>query len=79
MSTALRLGAPAKTGRTRIEVPSPPGPGDWNDYLSEHAKSFWAASRLMPQPQRTQLAGVYAYCRYTDDLVDRAACGRDRK
>jgi phytoene synthase len=31
----------------------------------------------MPQPQRTQLAGVYAYCRYTDDLVDRASCGRD--
>jgi phytoene synthase len=31
----------------------------------------------MPQPQRNQLAGVYAYCRYTDDLVDRAACGRN--
>jgi phytoene/squalene synthetase len=32
------------------------------------------AARMIPEPQRTELAGVYAYCRYTDDLVDHATC-----
>jgi phytoene synthase len=55
-------------------IAPPPGPRQWSAYLSEHGKSFWMAAQLIPQPFRTQLAGVYAYCRYTDDLVDRAQC-----
>lgn len=77
MSTAARISAHTTERWTSIDVPQPPAPHEWHAYLSEHAKSFWAASRLMPAPQRNQLAGVYAYCRYTDDLVDRASCGRD--
>ena len=34
------------------------------------------AARLIPTPERAQLAGVYAWCRYTDDLVDYATCRR---
>jgi len=34
------------------------------------------AARLIPAPQRARLAGVYAWCRYTDDLVDHATCSR---
>jgi len=55
-------------------VALPPRQDAWNDYLSAHGRSFWIAAQMIPQPQRTQLAGVYAYCRYTDDLVDRATC-----
>ena len=52
----------------------PPGPAEWDAYLSHHGRSFWMAARMIPQPHRAELAGVYAYCRYTDDLVDHATC-----
>jgi phytoene synthase len=58
-------------------LPPAPGPAEWDAYLSVHAKSFWAASRLMNGARRTQLLGVYAYCRYTDDLVDKGSRTRD--
>ena len=77
MSTTVRFNSAATSPASPFAVPRAPGPEEWDAYLSRHAKSFSAASRLMPEPQRTQLAGVYAYCRYTDDLVDRAICGRD--
>ena len=54
----------------------PPGPTGWDAYLSQHGRSFWMAAQLIPQPHRAQLAGVYAYCRYTDDLLDHATCER---
>jgi phytoene synthase len=57
-------------------VAQPPAPADWDAYLGKHGKSFWMAARLIPEPQRSQLAGVYAYCRYTDDLVDHTTCSR---
>lgn len=58
------------------DIAPPPGPRDWERYLSHHGRSFWMASRLTPPPQRAQLAGVYAWCRYTDDLVDRSTRAR---
>lgn len=73
MSAGLRLDWAGDERWVLAEIPPPPSPDAWDAYLSRHAKSFWAAARLMPEAQRTQLAGVYAYCRYTDDLVDRAA------
>ncbi len=56
------------------DIAPPPAPAEWGSYLSHHGRSFWLAAQLIPQPQRAQVAGVYAYCRYTDDLVDRATC-----
>ena len=53
-----------------------PGPREWDAYLSRHGRSFWMAARMIPQPYRAQLAGVYAYCRYTNDLVDAANSSR---
>lgn len=70
MSAPPRVDAAPREHWAHSGFPLAPGPDAWSEYLSRHAKSFWAASRLMPEPQRTQLAGVYAYCRYTDDLVD---------
>lgn len=63
------------TGPPRSNPGAPLPPSDWHAYLSRHGKSFWLASRLMPQPQRDQLVAVYAYCRYTDDLVDAGSGG----
>jgi len=75
MSAGLRLEAGDDERWGLAQIPAPPSPDAWDAYLSRHAKSFWAAARLMPETQRTQLAGVYAYCRYTDDLVDNVALG----
>ena len=35
-----------------------------------HYENFTVASRLLPSPLRLDLARVYAYCRFTDDLGD---------
>ena len=50
----------------------PPPPHEWSEYLATHGRSFSFASSLIPEPHRSRLLAVYAYCRYTDDLVDGA-------
>jgi len=49
----------------------PPLPHQWTSYLATHGRSFSFASILIPEPYRARVIAVYAYCRYTDDLVDR--------
>ncbi len=44
-------------------------------YLGRHSRSFRFASRLFPRAERERVARVYAYCRVTDDLVDRPGAG----
>ena len=39
-------------------------------YFSSHAKSFRFAARLFPAHALEKVAAVYAFCRFTDDLVD---------
>jgi 15-cis-phytoene synthase len=46
--------------------------GDWLRYFAHHARSFRFAARLFPREEGRLVAGVYAFCRFTDDLVDRA-------
>jgi phytoene synthase len=41
-------------------------------YFGRHAKSFRFAARLFPREQLQKVADVYAFCRFTDDLVDEA-------
>jgi phytoene synthase len=41
-------------------------------YFGRHAKSFRFASRLFPSDALRKVSGVYAFCRFTDDLVDEA-------
>lgn len=73
--TAVANGRPAPDPFSSVpNMPPPPRPEEWDAYLSRHGRSFWMAARMIPQPHRAQLAGVYAYCRYTDDLVDNATC-----
>lgn len=42
----------------------------WPTYFGHHSKSFRFAAWLFPGPQRRAISGVYAFCRFTDDLVD---------
>ncbi len=40
------------------------------EYFKYHAKSFYFASRFLEPEQRRQIAALYAFCRFADDLVD---------
>jgi len=40
------------------------------DYLARHSHSFRYAARFLPRPYDGLVADVYAFCRFTDDLVD---------
>lgn len=54
----------------------PPLPSEWPAYLARHGRSFSFASALVPEPHRSRLIAVYAYCRFTDDLVDTGSRSR---
>lgn len=38
---------------------------------SVHSRSFYVASALLPLPKRYAVRALYAFCRVTDDIVDR--------
>ena len=48
-----------------------PAPAEWRDYLGRNSRSFAFASRFFPRAEGERVARVYAFCRVTDDLVDR--------
>ena len=39
---------------------------------SEHSKSFYFASALLPEEKRSAVRALYAFCRTVDDIVDEA-------
>ena len=52
------------------EAAQPPRRSEWAAYLARHGRSFRFASSLLPAAERELVSSVYAWCRYTDDLVD---------
>jgi phytoene/squalene synthetase/geranylgeranyl pyrophosphate synthase len=67
--------APA-AGRTSHALGSRvPAADDVVGYLASNSKSFRFASRLFPPQELKLVADVYAWCRVTDDLVDRPEGG----
>lgn len=50
------------------------------DYCEEitaiNSRSFFTASRFLPKGKRRSVRALYAFCRSTDDIVDRPAEGR---
>lgn len=58
--TLEELAEPLSTPRARLE------------YFGRHARSFRFAARLFPSDDLERVATVYAFCRFTDDLVDEA-------
>jgi phytoene synthase len=69
-----RLGEPCVSGwlATAPRLGHLPSPAE---YLARHSKSFHFAARLLPGRERERVARVYAWCRVTDDVVDRAPHG----
>lgn len=49
-----------------------PDETSWNASLKRHARSFSFASLWFPRSERRRVADVYAFCRFTDDLIDNA-------
>lgn len=43
-----------------------------NALAKEHSRTFYMASSLLPAEQRRATRALYAFCRVTDDLIDRA-------
>ena len=46
------------------------GPDGWASLFGRHARTFRFAARLFPREHGGLVRGLYAYCRFTDDLVD---------
>jgi 15-cis-phytoene synthase len=55
-----------------VALAEKPGSTDPLAYLAEHSRSFRFAARFLPRQEAGPIAEVYAFCRFTDDLVDRA-------
>lgn len=55
-----------------------PTGADWArcaEVMSRHGRTFWFASRFLPQEKRRAAQAAYAFCRIGDDIVDRAMEG----
>ena len=62
-----------RTGGQRtlsVELPALEGLCDPASYLAHHSRSFRFAATLMARSHRARIARIYAWCRYTDNLVD---------
>ncbi|HEU4457094.1 MAG TPA: squalene/phytoene synthase family protein [Longimicrobium sp.] len=67
-SRTLALSHSRTSSLIRARVPAP---AEWRDYLGRNSRSFAFASRFFPRAEGERVARVYAFCRVTDDLVDR--------
>ena len=45
----------------------------WGHYFARHSRSFSFAARLFAPEERRRVREIYAWCRFTDDLVDEAS------
>jgi len=61
---SLRTGHPAPIALTPWSDPDP------MDVFRSHARTFWAASLLLPPAVRRELGVLYAFCRLVDDCGD---------
>jgi len=52
------------------------GPAAWAALFGRNARTFHFAARLFPPEQAALVRGLYAYCRFTDDLVDEPDASR---
>ncbi len=62
-TTAARLATRALAIGSRAE---------WGRYFSRNSRTFSFAALLFPPRERKRVRDIYAFCRFTDDLVDRS-------
>lgn len=48
------------------------------EITAAHSKSFYLASRLLPEEKRSAVRALYAFCRTVDDIVDEVEAKKDR-
>lgn len=65
-----RAASPSPEAHVASLARSVGGPEAWPTYFGRHARTFRFAARFFPPDQAALVAGVYAFCRFTDDLVD---------
>ena len=69
-------GSSSRIARTKprvvrpVELPALDGLSNPEAYLAQHSRSFRFAAAMISRGQRARVARVYAWCRYTDNLVD---------
>jgi 15-cis-phytoene synthase len=56
-----------------VAAEEPPAPREWRGYMQRHGRSFSFAAAFMSPSERARVSAVYAWCRYTDDIVDHAS------
>lgn len=61
---------PAAAEAVRSQAVALGGAEDWIRYFSRHSRSFRFSARLFPPEEGRLVSGIYAFCRFTDDLVD---------
>ena len=63
----------SSAGPAHVSASGRPFPGgDPVDILAANSRSFRFAARFLPADDARRIAEVYAFCRHTDDLVDKA-------
>src|SRR5690242_11717123 len=62
----------ARTSIAGAPTNAPPSLAARMSFFAQNSSSFRFAASLMPESEQLRVAGVYAWCRLTDDLVDHA-------
>lgn len=74
---AMRMRLPPSSATTAARIAARAlalGPrANWGRYFAHHSRSFSFAALLFPPEARRLVRETYAFCRFTDDLVDEAA------
>jgi phytoene synthase len=65
-----RVAAPSPEARVVGRARRIEAAGDLGRYFAQNSASFRFASRFFPAEPRERVTEVYAFCRFTDDLVD---------
>lgn len=60
----------ARNAVSDVELPGLEELAQPTEYLARHSRSFRFAASMMARSDRARVARVYAWCRYTDNLVD---------
>lgn len=70
-----RPARPTSAASADSDTGRPPEPRSWMSFFALNSNSFRFAASLVPEAQQRRIAGVYAWCRFTDELVDHAIGG----
>lgn len=65
-----RVAAPSTVAHIVTRALALGAQSQWGRFFARNSRSFHFSSALFPPEQRSIVRGIYAFCRFTDDLVD---------